>query len=113
MLGRFEKNARTKKWPHREVAKHLQFCGFEPDAPESGNRPYVRWTVAGTARSITIYQEGSGLMVHSGPLLEFLLTLPGATEPTGVHPRMKWHYAASVGTALNVATILCGHADAS
>ena len=111
VFQRFEKNGKTKKWSHRNIAEKLASLGFDPEAPATGNKPYVRWTVHGKIRNVTVYQEGTGLVVDSGPLLKFVLSIPGATDPIGKHPKVKWSYAASVDAALTAAEKLRGHAD--
>ena len=107
VLVRCEQNARTKKWPHRKVAEHMKAAGFTPDAPDSGKKAYVRWNVIGKkGTELSIYQDGTGLILDSMPQLAFALTLPGASRTQGKHPRVKWSYAASMGNALGAATKL-------
>jgi hypothetical protein len=111
MLKRYEKNGRTKTWPHRQIADHLKALGFEPSTAATGDRPYIRWYVHATNRAVTLYQEGSGLVVDSKPLLPFALTLPGAKKPKGKHPKIKWKYGASLDHALGAAAGIRKHAD--
>lgn len=111
IFKRFERNGKTKKWSHRDVAAKLAALGFQPEPPATGHKPYVRWTVHGKARNVTVYQEGSGLVVDSAPLLEFVMTIHGATPPKGKHPKVKWNYAMSVADALSAAGELRAHAD--
>jgi hypothetical protein len=39
MLQRFEKNGRTKNWPHRKIAGALKALGYTPATPATGDRP--------------------------------------------------------------------------
>ena len=89
------------------MAEHRKAAGFTPDAPDSGQKAYIRWNVVGKKRiELSMYQDGTGLIVDSKPLLAFVLTLSGATAPMGKHPRVRWSYAASLDNALDDATNL-------
>jgi hypothetical protein len=112
MFQRYEKNGKTSKWPHREVAAEIQAAGFEPHAPATGHKPYVRWTYDGSSSSVTVYQEGSGITVDSHPLLPYVATLPGAITPAGKHPKIKWQFKTSITEALNVVSKVREFADA-
>ena len=89
----------------------MKALGYEPSPPSTGTRAYILWHIDGKARELSVYQEGTGLLIDSKPLLPFALTLPGATAPKGTHARVKWAYSASLGTALDVAKKFRAHAD--
>lgn len=110
MLVRMEKNGRTKMYPHRAVAEHLTNAGFIPGAQPDG-KAYIRWHVDGAERGVTIYQEGSCLVVDSKPLLSIATTLAGGKKSPSDRPRVQWTYGASVDNALDAATKLREYAD--
>ena len=110
MLVRMEKSGRTKAWPHRAIAEHLAAVGFTPEAQPAG-KAYIKWHVEGTERGLTVYQEGSCLVVDSKPLLPFVVTLAGAKKSPGARPRVQWTYGASVDNALDAAANLRAYAD--
>lgn len=110
MLSRMEKNPRTKTWPHRDIASHLKDAGFTPEAQPAG-KAYIKWHVDGVVRGLTVYQEGSCLVVDSKPLLAFVLELEGAKKSPGERPRVQWTYGASVDAALGAASSLRAYAD--
>ena len=84
---------------HVALASRLVGFGFEPHLPVSragagaGGAAYVRWTVTGTQRSVTLYQNSSGLVSDSKPQLTFAKTVAGAEVPRGVHPTVRYTYA--------------------
>lgn len=108
LLARFATHAATRSWDHERVAETLAELGYKPSAPASrdGGRPsraYIRWTVRGDNAAVTMYQEGSGLVIDSNALLSFADWLPGAHVAGGQRPRAKWHYENSLDGALDAA----------
>lgn len=75
---------------HHIVAARLAGLGFHPNLPPSA--AYVRWTVTGTRRSVTLYQNSTGLVSDSHAQLDFAEALDGAVRSTGVHPKVRYSY---------------------
>lgn len=103
---------------HAALASRLVGFGFEPHLPvsradaEAGGAAYVRWTGTGTQRSVTLYQNGSGLVSDSKAQLAFAKTVAGAEVPGGVHPTVRYTHAhATVTAVLDAVAAFRGWAD--
>lgn len=83
--------------------------GAQPYA--GGSRDWLKVKRREAERGLTIYQEGSCLVVDSKPLLSFVLALAGAKKSPDARPRVQWTYGASVDNALDAATKLREYAD--
>lgn len=75
---------------HLTLASQLTRLGFLPHAPASA--AYVRWTVTGSDRRVTLYQEKTGLRSSSTAQFAFAGTLPGAVVPQGSSTRVTFPY---------------------
>lgn len=73
---------------HVDLARRLTDLGFVAHVPASS--PYVRWTVDGTVRRATLYQEASSLASISAAQLAFARTLPGAAVPSADRPVVRF-----------------------
>jgi uncharacterized protein (TIGR02646 family) len=87
---------------HQIVASRLFGLGFQPNPPPVAT--YLRWTVKGTVRPVTLYQEDAGLVSDSKPQKDFAKKLRGADERQGVHPKVRFAYKASGLDAVLAAT---------
>jgi len=68
--------------------------------------------VTGTQKSVTLYQNSSGLVSDSRPQLAFASTVAGAAVPSGVHPAVRYTYAhATVTVVLAAVMAFRGWAD--
>lgn len=83
---------------HVGLARRLAELGFAPQVPATS--PYVRWTVAGAVRPVTLYQESSGLASISTGQQAFALTLPGALVPSTERPVVRFPYTGPSPDAL-------------
>lgn len=99
MLQRFV--AHDKSRDHEIVASRLFGLGFTPLVPtgragaaQSG-ATYLRWSVQGSARRVTLYQNSAGLVSNGSPQLDFARGLAGARPSRGVRPRIQFTYKGS------------------
>lgn len=83
-----------------DVARRLAGLGFVPHVPVTSR--YVRWTVDGTVRRATLYQERSGLVSTSRAQQAFATGLAGAVAAAGRRPVVRFPYAGP--TTADVAT---------
>jgi uncharacterized protein (TIGR02646 family) len=90
------------------LASRLVGLGFQPQVPTSA--AYVRWTVTGTQRSITLYQNGSGLVSDSKAQVAFAKSVPG--RETLASPRVRYTYQhAQLGAVLDAVVAFRRWAD--
>lgn len=94
-----EPNPRRKHFRNHEiVASRLSGLGFSPSlavrrtATPTTARTYLRWTVLGQVRLVTLYQNGLGLVSDSKTQLPFAEKLDGAERLTGRHPKVLFTY---------------------
>jgi len=95
--------ARDPSPHHLTVASQLWTLGYQPNLPAAAT--YVRWTVQGTSRGVTLYQETAGLVSDSRPQLELANAIAGAEVAPGTNPRVRWTYAGAKVDAVLVAAI--------
>ncbi len=108
--ARLQRFADQAPGPHHvRVATQLAGLGFAPHLAPSGTS-YVRWTRAGTVRSVTLYQTAGGLDSDSARQHDEAAALPGARVMAG--DRVRFGYAtATVDQALAAATRLRDWSD--
>lgn len=90
------------------LASRLVGLGFQPQVPTRA--AYVRWTVTGTQRPVTLYQNGSGLASDSGPQLAFAKTVTGGEALAS--PKVRYTFEnAQLGTVLDAVVAFRRWAD--
>jgi hypothetical protein len=116
LIGDPERICARKKAANKELNELLAVTGTTPDHL-TGCGPSGAATLPvevgditrfpdREACGLTIYQEGSNLVVGSKPLLEFVLTLKGTKKSPGDRPRVHWPFGVSVDGALSAAAQL-------
>jgi hypothetical protein len=108
MLQRFVDHDRSRD--HEIVASRLSGLGFSPraaasrGATERSGTTYLHWSVQGSERRVTLYQNSAGLVSNGGPQRTFATRLAGAIASEGVRPRVRFTYKESSLEDVLVAT---------
>ncbi len=93
---------------HLALASRLVGLGFLPQVPTRA--VYVRWTVAGTQRPVTLYQNRAGLLSDSTVQLGFARGVPGGE--TQAPPKVRYTYEhARLGAVLDAVAAFRRWAD--
>jgi uncharacterized protein (TIGR02646 family) len=95
---------------HATLATRLAALGFVPNLPPVS--PFVRWTVTGTVRTASLFQEKLGLVSDRVGQLAFASGLPGADIRVNDPPKVRYTYQqAQLDAVLDAATRFRAWAD--
>ena len=90
------------------LASRLVGLGFQPQVPTRA--AYVRWTVTGAQRSVTLYQNGSGLASDSERQRVFAKSVAG--HEALASPKVRYTYEhAQLGAVLDAVVAFRRWAD--